>query len=311
MAARAFFRRLGQLALTPLRKKVQVPKADVVPEGRIVELPGRGKTFVVDVPGPTPDAPTVVLLHALACTAYLNWYPTFAPLARHYRVLTFDQRWHGRGIRSARFRFEDCADDVVAVLDALGVEQAIVAGYSMGGAIAQLVWQRHPERVVGLVLCSTARNFRGKTGERFFFRMLTSAMLPLSRYALTRVERFAQTLPEMPSVDVSDTSAWGRTEFRSTSAWSMPEVLGELGRFNSAAWIGDVDVPTAVLITEKDRAIPTRRQERLAASIEGAQVFTAPGGHASLVLDAPRWVPLFLDAVHSVSDRRESTALAK
>ena len=311
MAGRAFFRRVGELALTPLRRKVQVPKADVVPEGRIVDLPGRGRTFVVDVAGPTPDAPTVVLLHALSCTAYLNWYPTFAPLALNHRVLAFDQRWHGRGIRSDRFRFTDCADDVVALLDALGIEQAIIAGYSMGGAIAQLVWQRHPERVSGLVLCSTARNFRGKTGERFFFRMLTGAMLPLSRYALTRVERFAQTLPEMPSVDVTDMSVWGRAEFRSTSAWSMPEVLGELGRFNSASWTADIDVPTAVVVTEKDRAIPVRRQRRLAASIPGAQVFPARGGHASLVLDAEHWVPVFLEAVGSVSDKRESTALAQ
>jgi homoserine acetyltransferase len=91
----------------------------------------------------------------------------------------------------------------------------------------------------------------------------------------------------------------------------MPEVLGELGRFNSASWIGDVDVPTAVVITEKDRAIPVRRQQRLAASVPGAQVFAARGGHASLVLDAEHWVPVFLDAVGSVSDKRESNALAQ
>jgi pimeloyl-ACP methyl ester carboxylesterase len=297
--------------MAPVRRKVQVPGTDVVPEGRIIDLPGRGRTFVVDVPGPSADAPTVVLLHALGCTAYLSWYPTFAPLASHYRVLTFDQRWHGRGIRSSRFRFEDCADDVVAVLDALGIEQAIVAGYSMGGAVAQLMWQRNPGRVAGLVLCSTARNFRGKTSERFFFRLLTGAMHPISRYALVRVERYAQTLPEMPSVDVIDTAAWGRAEFRSTSAWSMPEVLGELGRFNSASFVGDIDVPTAVVVTEKDRAIPARRQHRLAASIPGAREFSARGGHASLVLDARHWVPVFLAAVDSVSDKRESTALAK
>jgi pimeloyl-ACP methyl ester carboxylesterase len=311
MDGRAILRRAGWLAMAPVRRKVRVPGADVVPEGRVVDLPGRGRTFVVDVPGPTPDAPTVVLLHALGCTAYLSWYPTFAPLARNYRVLTFDQRWHGRGIRSDRFRFADCADDVVAVLDALGIEQAIIAGYSMGGAIAQLTWQRNPERVAGLVLCSTARNFRGKSTERFFFRLLTGAMHPLSRYALLRVERYAQTLPEMPSVDVADTATWGRAEFRSTSAWSMPEVLGELGRFNSASWIGEVDVPTAVVVTERDRAIPARRQRRLAASIPRAHEFLAPAGHASLVLDAQRWVPVFMDAVDRVRDEHAATALAK
>jgi hypothetical protein len=121
--------------------------------------------------------------------------------------------------------------------------------------------------------------------------------------ALTKVERVAQALPEMPSVEVADGVDWGRAEFRSTSAWSMPEVLGELGRFNSASWIGSVDVPAAVVVTGRDRAIPSRRQRRLAAAIPGAGVYDAPGGHASIVLDHERWLPVFLDAVADVTGR--------
>ena len=279
------------------------PAVDAVPEGRIVELPGRGRTFVVDVPGPSPTAPTIVLLHALGCTSYLSWVATFSELSQHYRVVTFDQRWHGRGIRSSRFRFVDCADDVVAVMDALGIEQAVVAGYSMGGAVAQLTWQRHRRRVSGLVLCSTARNFRGKKGERLFFPLMTAAMHPLASFALSHVDRLAQTLPELPSVEVANPTAWSKVEFRSTSAWSLPEALGELGRFDSAAWIGGVDVPTAVVVTGKDHIIPSRRQRKLADSIPGAQVFTARGGHAAIVLGATGWVPVFLEAVQNVTDR--------
>ena len=136
-----------------------------------------------------------------------------------------------------------------------------------------------------------------------FFPVMTLAMHPLSRVALAKVERVAQSLPELPSVEISDGVAWGRTEFRSTSAWSMPEVLGELGRFNSAPWIGSVDVPTAVVVTGRDRAIPTRRQRRLAASIPDARVYDAPGGHASIVLDQARWLPVFLEAVADVTGR--------
>ncbi len=279
------------------------PPIESVPEGRFVDLPGRGRTYVVDVPGPRPDAPTIVLLHALGCTAYLSWVATLGDLSKHYRVVTFDQRWHGRGIRSARFRFTDCADDVAGVLDALGVDRAVVAGYSMGGAVAQLAWVRHRSRVAGLVLCSTARNYRGKSGERFFFPMMTAAMNPLSRHALDRVEQMAQTLPEMPDLEVQDPHSWSIGQWRSTSAWSMPEVLSELGRFNSAAWISGVDVPTAVVVTDKDKAIPARRQLRLAAAIPEATVHRAPGGHTSLFLDADRWLPVFLDAVHDVVRR--------
>ena len=287
------------------RRVVRLPDFDAVPQGRTLDLPGRGRTFVVDVPGPTPDAPTIVLLHALGCTAYLSWVAALGELSRRYRVVTFDQRWHGRGIRSPRFRFADCADDVVAVLDELGIDSAVVAGYSMGGAVAQLTWQRHPDRVDGLVLCSIARNLRGTRREKLFFPLLTAAMHPVSGYALARVERLAQSLPDVPSVDSVDPTAWGAAEFRSTSAWSFPEVLGELGRFNSAPWIGTVDVPTSVVVTAKDHTIPERRQRRLAGCIEGAEVFMAPGGHASLFLDAANWVPVFVEAVDDVVARLE------
>jgi pimeloyl-ACP methyl ester carboxylesterase len=287
------------------------PDVDRVPEGQILQLPGRGETFVVDVPGPTPQSPTIVLLHALGCTAYLSWMATFGALSSRYRVVTFDQRWHGRGIRSSRFRFDDCADDVVAVMDALGVERAVIAGYSMGGAVAQKTWKRHPQRVAGLVLCSTARNYRGKQGERLFFPLMTAAMTPLAGYALAQVDRLAQTLPELPSIEVTDPAAWSRVEFRSTSAWSIPEALAELGRFDSAAWIGDVDVPTAVVVTTKDRVIPSRRQHRLASAINGAQVFAASGGHAAIVLGATNWVPTFIEAADNVIARIDPNGTAQ
>ncbi|HUR50500.1 MAG TPA: alpha/beta hydrolase [Mycobacteriales bacterium] len=301
---------MSTIAGVGLRRLIKVPQVTSVPEGRYVELPGRGRTYVTDVPGPTPDAPVVVLLHALVTTATLSWYPVMQDLARTHRVIAFDQRWHGRGIRCTRFRLSDCADDVAAVLDALGIETCIPVGYSMGGAIAQLFWKQHPERVDGLVLCSTSRNFRCARRERLFFPLLAAAMTPLSPYARSRVERYASSVPELPELDCSDTS-WGRREFRSTSAWSMPEVLAELGRFNSAPWVGDIDVPTAVVVTERDRAIPARRQLRLAECIPGAEVFRFPGGHASLVLGAERFRPELLAALESVQARAALAALPK
>jgi pimeloyl-ACP methyl ester carboxylesterase len=307
-------RRLGtagtrRAAALLVRRAVRLPEVEAVPEGRLVELEG-GRTFVVDVPGPHRDAPTIVLLHALGCTAYLTWFGVLGELSKTHRVVALDLRWHGRGIRSPRFRIADCADDVAGVLDRLGIDSAIVAGYSLGGAVAQEVWQRHSSRVDGLVLASTARNLRGHAGERMFFPVMTLAMHPLSRVALTKVERVASSLPELPSVRLVDGVDWGRAEFRSTSAWSMPEVLSELGRFNSAPWIGSVDVPTAVVVTARDKAIPTRRQHKLAAAIPDATVHEAPGGHASIVLDHERWTPVFLEAVADVTGRAPARRLA-
>ena len=291
-------RALGLVA----RQVFTIPPVGQIPPGRLMELPGRGTTFVVDVPGP-PGAPTLLLLHALACTATLSWYPVLPELSKQYRVVLFDQRWHGRGIRSKRFRLEDCADDAVAVLDALGIDRAIVTGYSMGGSVAQLVWHRHPHRVEGLVLCATARNFRGKRREKVFFPVMSVAMLPLSLYAAARVERLAATLPDLPEPEVVDDRTWGRQEFRSTSAWSAPAVLAALGQFNSAPWISRIDVPTAVVVTTKDHTIPVRRQRRLAEAIPEAEVVEVDGGHGALVLQADRFGPAVAAAAAAVVAR--------
>jgi 3-oxoadipate enol-lactonase len=78
-----------------------------VPVGRIVELPGRGTTYVVDS-GPE-DAPAYVLLHSVACTGLMTWYPVLDVVRGFGRVVVFDQRCHGQGISTPRFLLEDCA----------------------------------------------------------------------------------------------------------------------------------------------------------------------------------------------------------
>lgn len=297
--------RLGVDAVrTLLPDQLPFPEVGQIPEGRLVELPGRGETFVVDVPGPTPDAPTVLLLHGLATGTYLTWFPALEALARHYRVVAFDQRWHGRGIASEHFHLEDCADDAAALLDLLDIDRATVVGYSMGGALAQVVWHRHPDRVRALVLCSTAMTWYGNRAERLFFAALAAANHWWTQHARQRVQEQRDQLPAVPPVPRTDSMdemrTWARGELRSTSPWALPVALAELARYDSSGWMGEVTVPTAVVVTAKDHAIPTARQRLLAETIPDAIVSEHPGGHASLFFDSRRWLPTFLDAVHEV-----------
>ncbi len=151
-----------------------------LPPGRRLKLPGRGTTFIREMEGPA-GAPTLVLLHGLGVSADLNWFRCYDALGRRYRVIAMDHRGHGRGIRSSRpFRLADCADDVAAVADELGIDQFIPVGYSMGGPITQLVWRRHADRVAGLVLCATSRSF---TPRRASDRLLLTSLLGLSAAA--------------------------------------------------------------------------------------------------------------------------------
>ncbi len=109
----------------------------------------------VQVEGP-PGAPALLLLHSLGTTLHL-WDAQAAVLARSFRVIRADMRGHGlSAVTPGPYRIEGLADDALAVLDALGVERAHVAGISIGGLIAQSIAARAPERVLSLALCDTA-----------------------------------------------------------------------------------------------------------------------------------------------------------
>lgn len=280
-----------------------IPPVDL-PEGRWLELPRRGRTWLTDVPGPTPDAPAIVLLHAVGCTGQLTWFPAIPHLAKRYRVITFDQRWHGRGITSERFLISDCADDVAAVIDALDLDRPIVAGYSMGSVIAQRVWRQHPDIVGGLILAASTAHFRTNGRERVFHTGMELGMGLTATLSRSRVvNRASAAAVEAIDADSSDTARWAMNQWRSSSPWAVGQAVASLGRHHSTLWLSRMDVPTAVVVTGKDRVIPPARQRDLAARIPGATVHEAACGHAGCVLEHKAFVPALLEAAYATSAR--------
>jgi 3-oxoadipate enol-lactonase len=69
------------------------------------------------------------------------------------------------------------------------------------------------------------------------------------------------------------------------------------------AWIGEVDVPTSLVITMRDHVVPLRRQLRLFEAIHGAEAFRVDGDHDACVANADRFVPTLIRAVNSVVER--------
>jgi len=271
-----------------------------LPPGRSVWLPGRGCTFVRELEGP-PGAPTVVLLHGWTATADLNWFPCFEPLARHFRVIALDHRGHGRGLRgSAPFSLEDCADDVAALADELGIDHFTAVGYSMGGPIAQLLWQRHRHLVDGLVLCATGCTFRGRPRERLLFSMVNGA------------SALASTMPIRPITQSALGALAGWQRLRGRRWWGLDEVARhdwpqiiaagrELGRFDSRAWVHEIDVPTTVIVTDTDDVVPAHRQHALAAAIPDATMVLADGGHDYCTLAAGAFASQLVEACQCTS----------
>ncbi len=269
------------------------------PEGRKLKLPGRGTTWVRDVEGPR-GAGTVVLLHGLGATGLLNWFPAIGPLAVSYRVVTVDHRGHGRGIKPrGRFRLEDCADDVAAIVDELGLRRVVLAGYSMGGPITQLTWKRHPEIVRGVVLCATSYRFgpeemrMAPLGDALGFGLRFTPRLVRQQMVRGAINFNPQNRPR---------PTWVVDELNLHDPACLVEATMAIRRFDSTSWIGSIDVPAASVVTNYDRLVPARRQRKLAEYAK-AEVFEVRGGHDVCVTRPDRFVPALLDAVRSVTAR--------
>ncbi|WCO66345.1 alpha/beta hydrolase [Iamia majanohamensis] len=260
-----------------------------LPPGRMVDLAGRGPSWVRadDDAGGRTD---VLVVHGWTVTADTTFAPSYPALADRYRVIAPDLRGHGRGLRTAgRVRLEDLADDLAQVLDGVGSDRAVVVGYSLGGAVAQLLWRRHPERVAGLVLCSTARNFQsGPVGDLWYRGQgwLAPAVRAWPGPARNRMVQAVNG-----KVSDGPYAEWYRRELLRSDPATLLRVGAALGRFRSNAWIGEVDVPAAVVITTEDRTVPTRRQRGLARALPDAAVHEVAGPHNSAVTQAAEWVP--------------------
>lgn len=296
-----------------LQALVDLPEFEV-PAGRWIELPRRGRTWLTDIPGPTPNAPAIVLLHAVGCTGLLTWFPVIAELRRTHRVVIFDQRWHGRGIVSDHFAVADCADDAATIIHELGLVQPLVAGYSMGSVVAQRVWRQHPDVVGGLILGATTDHFRNNLRERVFHGGIEVSMGAMRALARSRTLQAGAIRAVEVVLDNEATQVhhWALAEFRKTSPWAIAQAVASLGRFHSTYWLPMVDVPTAVVIPTRDHVISPTNQHRVASLIPGATVHEAEAGHAACVLEHEKFVPAFIEAVATtqarVDDRRQVLA---
>jgi len=281
----------------------QVPEPPIpLPPGSLVHVPGRGEFLVRDSGG---DGPPVLLLHGWMFSADLNWFRTYdALIGAGYRVLALDHRGHGRGLRTAEpFTLRACADDAAAVLAKLEVAPVVAVGYSMGGPIAKLLARHHPVRVRALVLAATANDWSDPRMKAFWRTMAALRLvLGAAPNAVWRRGLKAAGFPE------SSTTAWTAAELSRGNARDLAEAGRELGRFDSHDWAGGTAVPTAVIVTTKDTAVPPDKQRALADSL-GAQSFDVRGDHAAVSVKADEFNATLLRALEAVRATEPAAAV--
>lgn len=223
----------------------------------------------------------VVLGHSFLCSADM-WAPQVPPLAEDYRVINVDARGHGAsGHARTGFTLYDMVDDVLAVMDHLGVDRAVWAGLSIGGMVALRAALVARERVEALILLDTDAG-----AERGWNRLKYSAMGAIARALgvrplLPRIARqmFGATSLRQKSALVDE---WNQ-RFTRVHVPSMMQTLKALnGRDDLLARLPHIRVPALVLVGTEDRSLPPERSRVLARGLPNAQLMEIEAaGHLS------------------------------
>lgn len=266
--------------------------------GKVVRLGDRGSTFVRDSgPGDNGRTP-VVLLHGWTLTADAAFAPVYAALSRTRRVISLDLRSHGRGIRSSDgYRLDDAADDVIALLDELGIDSAILCGYSMGGGIAADAVSRYPERVRGTIIIGSAACYTMTARDRMIWRICRIlTVLPHLGINLNPgvvISRLFGILRPCGRVRWN----WMAGELRQTSLSDVLAIALEIPRIDLRPQLQHAPTrPSEMILTTKDQLCRPFMQAEL-GELLGSHVIMVPTGHHMPVSDPARFKDLLLDAL--------------
>jgi pimeloyl-ACP methyl ester carboxylesterase len=246
-----------------------------------VNLPG--VTIAYDVFGPDSGEP-VVLVCGLSQPAG-SWQLSLVPALTEagYRVVTFDNRGVApSSAPPAPYTIDEMVDDTVGLLDHLGLDRVRMAGYSLGGWVAETLAFRHPERVQAAVFIGSCN--LGTSWEK----AITTVERDLARLdgALPQWFNAVETMRYLPNHELQQDEVvdlW-LSLIGNLEPWANP---GRLGQYEAAlAWSLDLEraqrwpqlsVPCLVLSFEHDVDSPPRRAEEAASRIPGSRFVELAG----------------------------------
>ncbi len=256
-----------------------------------------------------PDGEPVVLIQGLGADSG-SWLFQRFPFGSKYRCIAPDNRGVGRSDKPVGpYDLEVMAQDVIAVLDAEGIESAHLVGVSMGGIFSQIIAVRNPERVRSLTLsCTAARHhpWRVDLLESWSDMARTKGMRPFFGEGVRWIagnRSFRRFWPAMRllgpvAFDVSPEAFMAQIDAILTMDDGLRDELA------------GVDVPTLVIVGSQDILTPLGDSEELASLIPGSRLAVVRGGaHGFMVERASAFNSTILDFLAEVSQTGPNSTL--
>jgi non-heme chloroperoxidase len=233
----------------------------------------RSRPALVLLPGPTDS--------------WRSYEPVLAWLPSSIRAIAVSQRGHGDSDKPATgYRVEDFAADVVPFLDALSIDQAVLAGHSGSCPVARRVAIANPERVAGLVLEASPTTLRGHAGlEGFVGSVVADLKDPIDPDFARSV--VVDTSSEELEPEVLDMFV---TELLKVPARVWREMFAALLQYDDTAELGRIAATTLLVWGDADAIVERGTQDLLAARIPDVRALVYPGvGHTPRWEDPPRF----------------------
>jgi pimeloyl-ACP methyl ester carboxylesterase len=210
------------------------------------------------------------------------WNAQIQALSAEHRVIAYDLRGLGESdVGDGQYTIELFVDDLIALLDHLRIEKTIVCGISIGGYIALRALERHPERFSALVLCDTrseADSDEAKIKRWAGLRLLKEKGVPSFAAEFVRPAFAPETFNTNP--DIVHT-AKGMI-LKNSPLGIGGSLLALASRTDTTESLKRINIPTLVLVGEKDQITPPSAALSLKERIPNAQMHVIPhAGHLS------------------------------
>ena len=217
----------------------------------------------------------VILIHGFPHSSDL-WKPQRAVLSAGYRVIAPDLRGHGRSDPPHGGASIDLyADDIVALMDALGIGEATAGGLSMGGYVVMAMLRRHPERIRAVMLLATKATADTEAGKQARNDMIALAE---SEGAGAVAERM---LPKMLTARTRDENPHLVQLVRSMMANTPVEgivaaLVALRDRPDSTATLERLKLRALILVGQQDELTPPTDAEAMHRAIAGSRLEVVP-----------------------------------